>query len=262
MAREKGKTKEEREQTTVAQFLNDDRLTLPVRDYLTRYVEGSPLPYSDSVSPYDYAETELIVGVLADEADSLPDLRLPEAAIDYVREYLYRLEERLGIHIWNVPDVARAAFPIMVSLTEGTDAGRDFTDSAVKAALRRLSTPREWAEFCKRRRVGDDYEGRDAMAGSAELAPDYYGPRKLSRYLADPRTPEKVRRDLGAALVKLASLTNTHVDHPALAMRAAEVIFAAIEDKEADTQEARTFRQLIATLDELPEMPGREGGDE
>lgn len=92
-----------------------------------------------------------------------------------------------------------------------------------------------------------------------ELVPDYYGPRKLSRHLADPRTPEKVRRELGAALVKLASLTATHVDHPALAMRAVEVIFASIEDKEADTPEARTFRQLIAALDELPEMPGGKG---
>lgn len=270
MAKEESKTEEERQQTTIQEFLWRDKMPLPVRDYLERYVAGEPTPYSDMVDEGIYGDGELIVAVLCDEFVS--NDALPEGAKDYVQEYLYRLEESSGVHIWNTPDVARVAYPLMFRGTNGEPGymleGETLDASLIKAALRRLCTRRELSEFYDRHGFEDGYKGRGEMPGSVMTDEGNYleAAAKLARHLADPRTPEKLRRDLGAALVKLASLTNTHVDHPALCERAmvlmceSKVMLANSENEGHPAHQ--TAKHLIDLIDSLPSLPDEEGGDE
>jgi hypothetical protein len=127
----------------------------------------------------DHDAPDFIAEALMDALVALADhIRtnnpLPDEAQDFVKEYLYRLEESSDIHIWDTPDVLRAAYPIMVSLTTGeggypTD-GSDTTDgTAVKAALRKLCTRRELADFYERHGIEDKYKGREHKAGSVMI---------------------------------------------------------------------------------------------
>lgn len=100
------------------------------------------------------------------------------------------------------------------------------------------------------------------MAGSAPVDEGNYhqAAGKLSRYLTDPRTPDGLRLKLGAALVELASLTNTHVDHPALCGRAMVLMCDGLPDESTPGSPAvRAAEHLIDLIDALPEMPG--GGE-
>jgi len=263
-------TTEGRAQTTLATFLDlRDGLPLPVRDYLEKYIDGRTLPYADRITETQYGDTELIVAVLADHIKSNDPL--PEPAVDFVREYLYRLEEASDIHIWNTADVFRAAYTLMLAAT-GYEVmlidAEDPPTSLIKAALRRLCTRRELSEFYDRHGLEDSRE-RAGMAGSVDIDEGNYkqAASQLSRYLADPRTDEKTRRGLGAGLVKLASLTNTHVDHPALAGRAMVLMFESdimlghSERNERDAPAMRAGEHLIANIDALPPMPDGEGGE-
>lgn len=262
-------TREEREQTPLGSFVYEPHLPLPVRDYLSRYLNGTALPYSDNLDETMHSDTEMLVAVLADHLRTNDPL--PEAAVDFVREYLYRLEESADVHIWNNPDVLRVAYPLLITfaseseglIVNGSDA---VSTAAVKTALRRLCTRRELMEFYDRHGIEDAYTGRANLAGSAPIDEGNYdhAAAKLSRLLAAPRTDEKTRRDLGAALIELASLTDTHVDHPALAARAmvlmceSETMLANSENPEHHAH--RAALHLIAMIDALPEMAKGKGG--
>lgn len=258
-------TREERGQTPLDFFVYEPSLPVPIRDYLKRYLNGEALPYSDNLDETMYSDTEMLVAVLADHLRSNDPL--PKAAVDFVQEYLYRLEESADVHIWNNPDVLRVAYPILITfaseveglIIDGSDA---VSTAAVKTALRRLCTRRELVEFYDRHGIEDTYQGRDELAGSSPLDEGNYkeAAPKLGRWLADPRTPEATRLELCAALVKLASVTNTHVDHPALAARAMEVMCDGIDDNDGPT--LRVAEHLIDLIDKLPPLPTGEGGAE
>lgn len=254
---------EDRTKTTVGALLGGREIPSTVRDYLVRFIDGEPLPYSDRVPAEYYHRAELVVAVLADAICSNDPL--PEGAREFVTEYLYRLEEATGIHIWNHPDTARVALPAMLCLyDEAPPFGDDYGDCAIKAALRHLCTRRELAEFYERHGLKDSYEGREYLAGSAMIDEGNYeaAAGKLSRWLADARTPEATRRELGAALVELASVRGVRVDHPALAGRAMVLACEGVceGDPEGKTPAHALALRLIDLIDALPPMPEEEGG--
>ena len=267
MTTAENKTREEREQIPLGSFVYDDRLPLPIRDYLNRYLNGGVLPYSDSFDETMYSDTEMRVAVLADHLRTNDPL--PEAAVDFVKEYLYRLEEAADVHIWNDPDVLRVAYPIMITFTSesagliinGSDA---VSTAAVKTALHRLCTRRELMEFYERHGIEDKYRGREELAGSApvDLEHTETAAFKLARVLAAPRTPRKTREAIELGLREFSMSSGVTVEHPALAARAYTLMCEAKprgkgtrSKKEMD----RDKRQLLALLEALPDGEG--GGE-
>jgi hypothetical protein len=217
---------------TLADLLKKDDLPLPVKDFLEKVVSGRPLPYADRIDEDDYyLETELFVAVLADHI--VTNTPLPEAARDYVEEFLYRLEEATEIHIWNTPEVLRAAYPAMMNLYR--DGGRFFGEYseglAAKAALKNLCTRRELMEFYARHGIEDNYKGRSELAGSAPLdnPTDQQQALKAARILADPRTPAETRDKVHAAINELLTSTQVTPYHPALVERALTLMLETVE---------------------------------
>ena len=251
-------------QTTVEELLSDE-LPLPVKDWLEKFVEGKPTPYADRIDEDSYYhEIELMVAVLADHYKTTGgDLELPEAAKDFVQEYLYRLEESSEIHIWNSPEVLRAAWPLMMTgfYDGGTWLAGDVPGQiVVKTALKRLCTRAELMEFYERHGIEDKYKGRDELPGSVpvETYSDKMRLTKAARILADPRTPEDVRDKLETMILDLSTATGVYVYTPALVERALTLMFEA--KRKGQMKEIKRERAaLLKHLDGLPES-GEKGG--
>jgi hypothetical protein len=253
-------TKKNKLQTTIEELLSEE-LPLPVKDWLQKFVDGKPTPYADRIDEDSYYfELEMMVAVLADDNRTAgSDLELPEAAKDFVQEYLYRLEASSEVHIWNSPEVLRAAWPLM--MTGFYDAGTWLAGDVpgqivVKTALRRLCTRAELMEFYERHGFEDNYKGRDELPGSVsvETYSDKMRLTKAARILADPRTDEDVSQRLREEINELANSTQVGVAHPALVERALTLMFEA-RRKGYAKEIKRNRAALLKLLDELPE-PG------
>jgi hypothetical protein len=255
MSQKDSKTKD-RSQTTIAELLEYNRagmtsdLPLPVRDFLERYAEGKPLPYTAGYNEWWYGDSELLIAVLADKRDDGND-SLPRTAHDYVQEYLYRLEESTGVHIWNDPDVLRAAYPLMMgSFGEGRWLAGEYPDAlATKTALARLCTRRELADFYERHGLKDDHKGRDEMAGSAPLnGSDTEYALKAARVLANPKTAKDTKQALSLAVCELANATDVQVDHPAIVERALTVMLESMKKRQKGSGSIPNRRDAYAQL--------------
>jgi hypothetical protein len=258
MSRKDSKPKD-RSRTTVAELLKYDQpgntsaLPLPVRDFLARYAAGEPVPETAGIDEWWYGDSELLVAVLADMRADIPG-GLPESAHDYIQEYLYRLEESTQVHIWNDPDVLRAAYPLMMMcFGEGRWLAGDYPDAlAMKATLSRLCTRRELSGFYERYGLKDDQTDRSVMAGSVvqDKPADYV--MKAARLLADPRTPAATRETIERAIADLANATDVHVTHPALVERALTIMFESMKKrvrKQTITPNRReAYKQLMGLL--------------
>jgi hypothetical protein len=91
-------------------------------------------------------------------------------------------------------------------------------------------------------------------AASQDNLDDRQRASKLSRLLADPRTPDEVSRKLGADLIELSNETGVHVDHPAIVERAASVMFESIETSDYPDSAKRIYDHLHKLLNELPDI--------
>jgi hypothetical protein len=251
-------TRATRESKTVAELMNAEKfypsiVPLYVRFWLERYVERG----DRELGSYALDEerdlmdmARLVYDVLESKYLDTDEHEFPAEARDYMSWFLWRLAQDADIQIWNYPEAAIAALVPLIDCSE-TCTGGSTNLKALELAIEALTTRRERRHFLKTEEEGD--ESKDEC--------DWYAARKLSRTLASTRTDAETRRKLGAALVELAALTSTHVDHPAIVARAAEVMFEAVADAEADTPAARTYRLINELLEGLPDAPEAEKGD-
>jgi hypothetical protein len=253
-------TTEERQKTTVADLLQMAEMPLPVQDWLRKFADGRTLPYADRII-FDayYNDSEIFVSALADHL--VTNNPLPEAAREYVQEYLYRLEEQHELHIWNTPEIARAFLGVALCLShEAPPLGDDFGTAAAKTALSRLCTRRELMEFYERHGIEDDYKGRDDLAGSVPIEKtDSHYAMKAARILADPRTPADVSDKLESTIADMSNATSVSVYHPALVERALTLMFEA--KTKGRSKRIKQARQLLHEhLDGLPDIGEEEKG--
>lgn len=247
-----------REGKTVAELLNEHGwypkiVPLQVRFWLERYAENG----DGELSSYALDEerdlmdmARLVYDVLESKYLDTGQHEFPEEARDYMSWFLWRLAQDADIQIWNYPEAAIAALVPLIDCSEACTGGSTNL-KALTLAIEALTTRRERRHFLKTEEDGD--EAKDER--------DWYAACKLSRTLASATTDEQTRRKLGAALVELAVLTSTHVDHPAIVTRAAEVMFEAVAEEFADTPAARTYRLIHELLEGLPDAPEAEKGD-
>lgn len=242
-------TKPERESQTIAELLDDDRVPVGIRHWLEQYRETGNEALSVFNANRDSGTMEqarLIYDILDSKHQETGTNEFSEAARDLIEEYVYQLAEASDIQVWNQPDLAVLALPYLLDCaTSGSDV--DPTTSALRLAIEALTTRRERRAFLR------DFE---TQADETKEDRDWKAARKLSRYLASPTTDPKVRRELGAAICQLANATDVQVDHPALIMRAASIMFENVRTAEA----RREYGHILAVLDELPELP--KAGDE
>jgi hypothetical protein len=252
-------TRATRESKTVAELMNAEKfypkiVPLQVRFWLERYVEngdGELASYALDEERDVMEQARFIYDVLQSKYLGTGEYEFPEAARDFIEEYLYQLAESARIQIWNYPQAAIASLVALTDCAEASTGGSS-TLTLLRIAVNAMTTRRERRHFLKSEESGD--ESKDDR--------DWRAAFKLSRNLASAKTDGETRQRLGAALVELAALTGTHVDHPKIVARAAEVMFEAVEDAEADTPAARTYRLIHELLEGLPDVPEAEGGDE
>ena len=252
--------KKQREQMPVSQLMYES-MPLPVEDWLHKWLDGKPTPYADNIDEDSYYnEVELMVAVLSDHMRTIGN-DLPEAAKDFVQEYLYRMEESSDVHIWNSAEVLRAAWPLMMTnfyecgeWVAGDPPGRII----VKTALTRLCTRRELMEFYERSGIEDDYKGRNELAGSVSLdnPTDNQLALKASSILANPKTDEGTRRKLCDAINGLSMATRINVCTPALVERSLTIMFESIETRTRNTKQREKRRAYQDLRKLLKEMEG------
>jgi hypothetical protein len=63
-------------------------------------------------------QVQLVYDVLDAQSQETGEHEFPEAARDFIEEYLYQLSEATGIRVWSDPDTAIAALPTMLQMTE------------------------------------------------------------------------------------------------------------------------------------------------
>jgi hypothetical protein len=251
-------TKKNKLQTTVEELLRTEEIPQPVQDWLRRYAGELTLPYADRIDYY-HPDVEIFVAALADPI--VANDPLPKAARDYVEEFLYRLEEAYGVHIWDTPELARIFLGIVLCINSCSEPlGDGIGTMSAKTALSRLCTRRELMEFHERHGLEDNDIDRSKMAGSAPLEwSDRQCALKAARILADPRTDEDVSQRLREEITELANSTQVGVAHPALVERALTLMFEA-RRKGYAKEIKRNRAALFKLLDELPDIGEDEKG--
>jgi len=179
-----------RERQTVAALVDNDRVPAHVRHWLERYIAGDEHALEHTVVPQldsTMEQVQLVYDVLDAQSQETGEHEFPEAARDFIEEYLYQLSEATGIRVWSDPDTAIAALPTMLQMTE--DEG-DTSPSliALKMAIRSLTTTRERRYFLKQA-ASEPYDETEADR-------HYKAAMKAARILADPRTSFEVRDEL------------------------------------------------------------------
>lgn len=248
---------------TLAELLEADRhmghlpgdqlpsLTIPARDWLKKFVAGEDTPRTDSINPDDYEVIELIVSVLADRAYGTANEMLPQSAIDYVEEWLYRMEEASNLHVWNVADIARPFLAHAYSLAQASDSTEGGKE-ALETALSQLCTKDELTRFYERANLTRKTE-RTAYKGSQAWR-DQQVAVKAARVLADPSVSDDIKNPIRDAILCLSTASCVPLDHPALVERALTLMFESktyVMDK-ADTQRDRKrLRDLVNAVPEV-----------
>lgn len=244
---------------TVTELLKDVRgVPLWVRFWLERYASGDACaiePHGLDDDPTTQAIARLVYDVLDSPSQStgtgLSEREFPAEARDFVQEWLYRITADGLSHttVWNNADLAVGALPTILDC-EGlrTDASPIFT--LLRQSINALTTKRERRAFL---RDADEDDAEPEKKSETNWAAAF----KLSRVLADPRTPAKTRDEIESALREFANAAEVQVTHPALARRAFQLMCdARPKGKVRACGLARS--ELLALLDEAPES--EEGG--
>lgn len=221
-------------------------LTIPVRDWLTKFVAGEKTPFADLIDPAQYQVVELAVSVLVEQGDVTGKM-LPESAIDYVQEWLYRLEEETNLHVWNVADIARPFLTHALSIDDISD-DKSSGVVAIQAALSRLCTEGELNSFYKRH--GLDHKDERSYKGSQKWR-DQQVAVKAARVLADPTVPVETKDAIRDAMNDLSTDSGVPTWHPALAERALTLMFESKEyvtGKASVQQSRKRLRELVRAV--------------
>ena len=240
---------QEKLQQTIGALMDNEQVPVNIRHWLERYVSGDKHVLSHSFTEQEDATMEqarFIYAVLRDQYQT--NDAIPEAARDLVEEYLYQLAEAANVQVWNYYDAAIAVLPVLLDVNEHTDSTAA-AQIALAGAVKALCTKQEYSAFAARHNLAWEKEEPPTDEASEQRARDYEAALKCARVLADPRTPEQTRRDLGAALVKLATCTRVHVDHPALCERAASIMFENVDGEEARRVAAYVHELLAGIAD-------------
>jgi hypothetical protein len=238
---------------TVADLIKDEMVPMAVRLWLEDFNERG-----EKALAHAWVEQEqdtldlarLILDVLDSAGKETGKKEFPDEARDYVEEYLFRLCRASEFNIWNLGDAAVAALPTLLDCAENSIEGNS-NYIAVESAISRLTTPDERREFL----TGPRWGRNDGDETNTEAA------FKLSRLLADPRTPAETRTALEDALNEFSMSARVTVYHPALARRAF-LLMCEARPKGNVRECKRDRRALLALLDTLPEMAEGEGGGE
>jgi hypothetical protein len=224
-------------------------LTIPVRDWLKKYVAGEPVPNGDLIQPDDYKAVELVVALLTDQGGVEPEM-LPSAALDYVEEWLYLLEERTSLHVWNVADIARPFLTHVFELARASDSTEGAVES-LQTALARLCTEEELDRFYKRHGLTFD---RKSTYKLTQKDRDRHVAIKAARVLADPEVSEEIKNPIRDAINDLSTESCVPIWHPALVERALTLMFEGkdyVASKEETQRNRKRLRDLVNAVREV-----------
>jgi hypothetical protein len=220
-------------------------LTIPVRDWLQKYLTGVQVPFADRIHPDQYKAVELAVALLQDAHWFKPEM-LPTPALEFIEEWLYRLEEQTDLHVWNVADIARPFLThALGSIVDDSD--EHIAVAGLKAAISQLCTKEELNRFYKRHGLLDEFDERAYSKGSQKWR-DQQVAIKAARVLADPSVSEETKNAIRDAINDLGMASGVSMFSPALAERALTLMFESKRHmvSKADTQRDRKrLRELI-----------------
>jgi hypothetical protein len=247
---------------TVTELLKNVRgVPLWVQLWLERYAGGDEYALEENGMDDDPATREiarLVYDVLNTdsrvqfaEIDDRSGHGFPAEARDFIEEWMFRITngDEL-VQPWGNPDMAVVALPIVLDMGAGPPIKfeKDPTLAMLRGAMKALTTKRERREFLR------DTDGEDAEPEKESTA-NRRAAFKLSRVLADPRTPTETRTALESALNELAMASHVNVYHPALARRAFQLMCEA-KPKGNARECKRDRRELLALLDSIPDEKG------
>lgn len=225
-------------------------LTIPVRDWLKKYVAGEDPPYGDLIKPDDYKAVELVVALLMEEGGNSPDT-LPSSAVDYVQEWLYRLEASTNLSVWNVADIARPFLAHVFSLARDSDSTEGSIES-LQTVLGLLCTQEEMGRFYKRH--GLDHKEKRSYKGSQAWR-DHQVAIKAAQVLADPGVSDEIKNPIRDAINDLSSGSGVPIWHPALVERGLALMFennnhvkGYLVDKASTKSDRKRLRDLVGAV--------------
>jgi hypothetical protein len=257
-------TRIDKEQMTVAELLENVRgVPLWVQHWLERYAGGDEHALEIHGLHDDDATREiarLVYDVLYTDSnmrfadtDNLGGHGFPAEARDFIEEWMFRItkDDEL-VQPWGNPDMAVVALPILLDMSAGPliEFERDPTLAMLRGAMKALTTKRERREFL---RGADEADAAPEKESTANWSAAF----KLSRVLADPRTPPETRAALETALNEFAMAARVNVYHPALARRAFQLMCES-KPKGNARECKRDRRELLALLDSIDEGEGGE----
>ena len=252
------KRKAEPARMTVAELLKTSGVPLSVWMWLERYADGDQYalePHGTGDDPGVAQTARLVYDVLeskhAGSGIGLSERKFPEEAQDFVEEWLYTLCNYYRVHAWSDPDLAVAALPMLLP-AEGSPMRPegDSTFVLLRSGVERLTTRRERRAFL-----------RDADEGDAEPEPEgatnWRSAFKLSRVLADPRTPAATLAALVEAVNEFANSSQVSV-HDAALVRRAFLLMCEARPKGRVRECKAARRALLALLEAIPDEEGGE----
>jgi hypothetical protein len=238
---------------TVADLVKDDGVPVSVRHWLEQFIEHGDGALEASYVAQEWAtmdQARLIFDVLYSKYIEIGESTFSDEARDYVEEYLFRLALSADVQVWNYPQVAVAALPVLLDCARNADG--DSPDLvALESAIRRLTTRAERRAFITAERVESATE--DERNTEAAF--------KLARVLADPKTPAEVRDRLDDELLEFSSQSGVFINHPAPARRAFMLMCEA-RPRGKMRACARARRRLLALLDAIKSGEGQAGDAE
>lgn len=237
---------------TVDELLKTLGVPLHVQVWLDRFAGGDEHALA-KYGPEDFPGVNdmafLIYDVLETQHAGRDVLEASEEARDFVEEWLYTLSTYYGQHVWNNADAALAVLPYFVGIDGSPmQPEGDAAYVLLRSGIERLTTKQERRAFL--RRDADEEPEKDEETNRRAAF-------KLSRVLADPRTPEETRRKLEDELIEFSSNTRVYVTHPALARRAFQLMCEA-KPKGRARECAKVRKRLLALLDSVSEEKGGE----
>ena len=235
---------------TVAQLMNNTGVPVGVRLWLEEFAETGEAALDTYTANINEATMELarfVFDVLQSQyletGVGASERKFSEEARDFVEEFLYRMATDADVQIWNYPQIAAAALPVLIDCTDSA-CGESATLTLLRAGVERLSTRRELREFTR--------DGAERNGINSEDERNNEAAYKLSRVLADPRTPTETRTALESALNEFSMSARVNVYHPALTRRAFQLMCES-KPKGNARECKRNRRELLALLDSIEE---------
>ncbi len=243
---------------------NRDNMPLAVRDWLSRFVAGTPLPpvSVDSNNPEAYREIAWVCAVLDDKYITREKDTLPTAAIAVVQNYLRELEQETGLHIWNDSQIARSALPLMIGMTSQTDASDAL--AVVKAALAMHCARKEVSDFLTRSGLRDSrYADPEWEKEQLAKQRDYDAATDAAHILGDSATSDDDLNELITTITEFGNSTDVFTHHPALVESALYIMFESMSkrikgknQKFLTTERQEEYDRLHAIIQKLKAKKG------